>query len=57
MPICTRAFSESYTKNRHDKVTQFRELAYGDSTTSTSSGAKHKESIKAKYHEEVYTDA
>ena len=35
-------FLESCTKNRHDKVTQFREPAYGHTTTSTSSAAEEK---------------
>jgi len=46
-----KAFLESCTKNRHDKVTQFCEPAYGDATTSTSSGAREKGDGKAKYHE------
>ena len=37
-----KAFLESCTKNQHNKVTQFREPAYGDATTSTSSGARKK---------------
>ena len=52
-----KAFLESCTKNQHDKVTQFREPAYGDPTTSISSGAKEKGDGKAKYDEEVNTDS
>ena len=52
-----KAFLESCTKNRHDKVTQFHEPAYGDATTSTSSGTREKGDGKAKYYEEVNTDA
>jgi len=48
---------ESCTKNRHDKVTQFHEPAYGDATTSTSSGAREKGDGKTKYVEEVNTDS
>ena len=51
-----KTFLESCTKNRHDKVTQFREPIYGDATTSTSSGAGVKGDGKAKYDEEVNTD-
>ena len=45
------------TKNQHDKVTQFREPSYGDATASESSGAEEKGNGKAKYDEEVNTDA
>jgi hypothetical protein len=51
----TKAFLESCTKNRHDKVTQFREPIYGDATTSI--GAEDTDNGKAKYDEEVYTDS
>ena len=36
LDVDVKAFLESYTKNRHDKVTQFREPAYSDATTSIS---------------------
>ena len=52
-----KAFLESCTKNRHDKVTQFREPSYGDATAPESSGAEEKGNEKAKYDEEVNTDA
>ena len=52
-----KAFLESCTKNRHDKITQFCEPAYGDATASTSSSAKEKGVEKAKYDEEVNTDS
>ena len=52
-----KAFLESCTKNRHDKVTRFREPSYGDATASESSGAEEKGNGKAKYDEEVNTDA
>jgi hypothetical protein len=55
--VDTKAFLESCTKNRYDKVTQFREPVYGDATTSTSTGAEDTDGGKAKYDEEVYTDA
>jgi len=48
---------ESCTKNRHDKVTQFREPSYGDATAFESSGVEEKGNGKAKYDEEVNTDA
>jgi hypothetical protein len=53
----TKAFLESCSKNRHDKVTQFREPIYDDATTSTSTGIEDTDGGKAKYDEEVYTDA
>jgi hypothetical protein len=53
----TKAFLESCTKNRHDKVTQFHEPIYGVATTSTSTGVEDTEGGKAKYDEEVYIDA
>jgi hypothetical protein len=53
----TKAFLESCTKNRHDKVTRFREPIYGDATTSTSEGAEDRDNGKAKYDEEVYIDS
>ena len=52
-----RAFLESCTKNQHNKVTQFREPSYGDATAPESSGAEEKGNKKAKYDEEVNTDA
>jgi hypothetical protein len=44
-----KASLESCTKNRHDKVTQFREPVYGNTTSSEAND-------KAKYDEEVKTD-
>jgi hypothetical protein len=55
--VDTKAFLESCTKNRHDKVTQFCEPIYNDATTSTSTGAEDTNGGNAKYDEEVYTDA
>jgi len=52
-----KAFLESCTKNRHDKVTQFHDPAYGDATASASLGAGEKGDRKAKYDEEVNTDS
>jgi hypothetical protein len=52
-----KAFLERCTKNRHDKVTQFREPSYGDTTTSASSGTGEKGNGKAKYDEEVNIDS
>jgi hypothetical protein len=52
-----KAFLESYTKNRYDKITQFCEPSFRYSTTSTSLESKVKATKKAKVDEEVNDDS
>jgi hypothetical protein len=48
-----KAFLESCTKDRRDKITQFHQPVYSDSNASTSTGAEVNYNNKPKFDEEV----
>jgi hypothetical protein len=52
-----QSFLESCTKDRRDKVTQFRDPTYGDATTATSADAEVNPSDKPRFDDSYPTHA
>ena len=52
-----QAFLESCTKNRHDKVTQFRDPTYTDATAATSIETEVNPIDKPKFDDETLDDS